>query len=625
VATLGQAYAEIHADTRPFAKELNKQIKDHLRKFDAMAGKEGITIGTSLGKGISKGLDSETDRSLLNWRQRFVSWAKNVGHDGGNEFAKAFHRMATGNFILFRVIGRLGERLGAMFTTIRRVAGETVKFAGSLLKANKAMLELGFEGIKSLLGFSNDLSRSLASAQSAGASLAGAIASLAASASSGAVGLLAMAAAAVLLTGVLAALAAIIIVAAAPFAQLLNFALLLPAALSVILGIIAPLVIALHGLGDALELVFEKDPKKFAEGFAKLSPVMRQLTTVLRTFVPLFKSIQQVVQENFLGPIIQQLGPLLKRIGPSLRNGLSAAAAAMGIFVADVLRLMQEPAFVRFIDELFPAIARMIETLSPPLTRLLSALTTATLAALPTVELLIGKLATFLDDFSKWIEDTVADGRFQQFLDDAIASATSIWNLIQALILLFAELFTQTDEGGRSFLEKITQAVNEFTKWLKSPDGKRALQDAVLLALVFAEAFKIALATIRVIVSVLASAIRKAAILLELLGVISGKQASIAPRNNGLQTATQYQGGGVVPHDQIAMVHKGEPILDPANSADKNRGILADAGMLDLLSTGTTVIVNVGNQQFEEYIDYRVAQANRGNAKSMAYGTRGGR
>lgn len=625
MATLGQAYAEIHADTRPFAKELNKQIKDHLRKFDAMAGKEGITIGTSLGKGISKGLDSETDRSLLNWRQRFVSWAKNVGHDGGNEFAKAFHRMATGNFILFRVIGRLGERLGAMFTTIRRVAGETVKFAGSLLKANKAMLELGFEGIKSLLGFSNDLSRSLASAQSAGASLAGAIASLAASASSGAVGLLAMAAAAVLLTGVLAALAAIIIVAAAPFAQLLNFALLLPAALSVILGIIAPLVIALHGLGDALELVFEKDPKKFAEGFAKLSPVMRQLTTVLRTFVPLFKSIQQVVQENFLGPIIQQLGPLLKRIGPSLRNGLSAAAAAMGIFVADVLRLMQEPAFVRFIDELFPAIARMIETLSPPLTRLLSALTTATLAALPTVELLIGKLATFLDDFSKWIEDTVADGRFQQFLDDAIASATSIWNLIQALILLFAELFTQTDEGGRSFLEKITQAVNEFTKWLKSPDGKRALQDAVLLALVFAEAFKIALATIRVIVSVLASAIRKAAILLELLGVISGKQASIAPRNNGLQTATQYQGGGVVPHDQIAMVHKGEPILDPANSADKNRGILADAGMLDLLSTGTTVIVNVGNQQFEEYIDYRVAQANRGNAKSMAYGTRGGR
>jgi hypothetical protein len=624
MATLGSAYAEIHADTRPFAKELNKQIKEHLRKFDAAAGKEGITIGATLGKGIGKGLDDQTDRSLLSWRQRFVDWAKNVGHDGGNEFAKAFHRMATGNFILFRVIGRLGERIGALFTTVRRVATETVKFAGSLLKANKAMLELGFEGIKSLLGFTNDFSRSLASAQSAGASLAGAIASLAASASSGAVGLAAMAAAAVLLTSVLAALAAILIVAAAPFSQLLNFALLIPAALSVLLGVIAPLVIALHGLGDALELVFEQDPEKLAKGLAKLSPVMRQLTTTLRTFVPLFRSIQQVVQENFLGPIIATIGPLLKRIGPILSNGLSAAAAAMGIFVADVLRLLQTPIFTRFINELFPSIARMIETLSPALIQLLMALATATLAALPTVELLIGKLSTFLTDFAKWIEETVADGRFQQFLDDAIASAGAIWDLIKALIGLFAALFAETDEGGRKFLDRITEAVNEFTKWLRSPDGKQALRDAVVLALAFAAAFSAALKIIRVIVSVLSDAIRKAYKLLELVGIIGGKQASIRARQGGLQIAPQYQGGGVVPHDQIAMVHKGEPILDPANSADRNRGILADAGMLDLLSQPSVTNVYVGNEKLTEYIDFRVQQYNRGNAKSMSYGPRGG-
>ena len=623
MATLGEAFIEVHADTRPFAKELKREVDAALKKVDATVGTEGAKIGSTLGKKLRKGFEQETDNIGLTLGARLRNAFRRIGADSADEFQRSFRRLATSNFILFRVIGNISERLGTLFKTVSRISGEVFSFAKTLLFANGAMIQLGIEGIKSLLGFSNDFSRSLASAQQAGTNLAGSIASLAASAASGAVGLAAMAAAAIVLVGVMAALVAILIVAAAPFATLLNFALLIPAALSVLLAIVAPLVIALHNLGDALKLVFEQDPKKFADGFKKLSPIMQQLTMLLRGFVPLFKDIQKVVQENFLGPIIVTLGPLLRRIGPILRNGLSAAAAAMGIFVADVLRLLQTPAFTKFINELFPAVARIIETMSPALLHLLSALATATTAALPTVELLVGKLAGFIDKFATWIEETVADGRFQKFLDDAVKSAQSIWDLIKALILLFSELFTQTDEGGRSFLEKITEAVNEFTKWLRSPDGKRALEDAVVLALVFAEAFKVALATIRIIVGVLATAIRSARDLLELLGIISGKQGSIAARNNGLQTANQYSGGGVVGYDQIAMVHKGEPILDPANSADKNRGILADAGMLDLLSKSNVTNVYVGGEKLYEFIDYRIQTANASSATSISYGARG--
>ena len=610
MATLGEAFIEVHADTRPFARELRREVDAALRRVDATVGTEGARIGSTLGRRLRRGFEQETDNIGLTLGARLRNAFRKIGADSADEFQKSFRRLATSNFILFRVIGNISERLGTLFKTVSRISGEVFSFAKTLLFANGAMIQLGIEGIKSLLGFSNDFSKSLASAQQAGTNLAGSIASLAASAASGAVGLAAMAAAAIVLVGVMAALVAILIVAAAPFATLLNFALLIPAALSVLLAIVAPLVIALHNLGDALKLVFEQDPKKFADGFKKLSPIMQQLTMLLRGFVPLFKDIQKVVQENFLGPIIVTLGPLLRRIGPILRNGLSAAAAAMGIFVADVLRLLQTPAFTKFINELFPAVARIIETMSPALLHLLSALATATTAALPTVELLVGKLAGFIDKFATWIEETVADGRFQKFLDDAVKSAQSIWDLIKALILLFSELFTQTDEGGRSFLEKITEAVNEFTKWLRSPDGKRALEEAVVLALVFT-------------VGVLAAAIRSARDLLELLGIISGKQGSIAARNNGLQTANQYSGGGVVGYDQIAMVHKGEPILDPANSADKNRGILADAGMLDLLSKSNVTNVYVGGEKLYEFIDYRIQTANASSATSISYGARG--
>lgn len=622
MATLGEAYVEIHADTKPFAKELNKQVKEILRKLDVVVGTEGAKVGATLGTKIGEGMDKETDRSLLSWRRRFVLWARDTSKKGLDEFEGAFRRMARGNFILFRVIGGLGERLISISKTFIKVTKASYEFGRTLLQANKAMISLGFEGIKSLLGFANDFSRSLASAQQAGANLVGALTSLAASAATGAAGLAAMAAAMVLLISAMAALAAILIVAAAPFAMLLGFALAAPAAFGVILAVIAPLVIALQDLGDALELVFESDPKKLADGLKKLTPTMQGLVMGLRTVAPLLKAIQATVQKAFLGPIMMALVPAIRSVAPLLQRGLGLAAKAMGVFVANALTLVDHPAFRRFIDELFPAVARMIETMGPPIIRLMVALANAATAALPTVEMLIGKLGGFIDSFATWIEDAITDGRFQQFLDDAIASAQSIWDLTKALIMLFAEMFTQTDEGGRKFLEKITQAINKFTTWLKSPEGKKALAEAVVLALAFAEAFAIALKTIRIVVTQLSRAVAIAIALLRLLGIIEAKKPGAGVASGAQAGVNQFSGGGVVGYDQLAVVHRGEPILDPANSPDRNRGILAEAGMLDLLNQPSVTNVYIGNQQLDAYIDYRIQQNNRATASALRSGSR---
>lgn len=623
MTTLGEAYVEVHADTKPFAKELDKQIRSILKKMDVTVGTEGVKIGATLGKGVADGMDKETDRSLLSWQRRFVLWARETGRKGFDEFEGSFRRMAKGNFILFRVLGNLGERMLSISRTFLKVTKSAYDFGKSLLQANRAMISLGFEGIKSLLGFANDFSRSLASAQQAGANLVGAITSLAASAATGAAGLAAMAAAMVLLISAMAALAAILIVAAAPFAALLGFALALPAALSVMFAIIAPLTIALRDLGDALDLVFESDPKKLADGLKKLTPTMQSLVMGLRTVAPLLKAIQTTVQKAFFGPVMMSLIPAIRSVAPLLQRGLSLAARAMGMFVANALTLVDHPAFRRFIDELFPTVARMIDTMGPPIIRLMVALANAATAALPTVELLIGKLGGFIDSFATWIEDAIADGRFQQFLDDAIASAQSIWNLVKALIALFAEMFMQTDEGGRKFLDKITQAINKFTTWLKSPDGKQALAEAVVLALAFAAAFSLALKVIRIVVTELSRAVGIAVTLLRLLGIIEAKKNPGAGVAGGAQAGVnQFSGGGVVGYDQLAMVHKGEPILDPANSPDKNRGILAEAGMLDLLTQPSVTNVYIGNRQLDAYVDYRIQQNNRVTASSLRSGSR---
>jgi hypothetical protein len=622
VTTLGEAFIEVHADTRPFARELKRQVDLILKKLHTQVGANGTAIGRTLGRRIGAGLNQQTNTVVTGFRNRVTAGFRNAGTSAAGAFAASFQRLSTSNFILFRVIGNLFQGLGRLVGRIWAVARVVGNVGKAFLKWGQASIGLVIDGLRSLVGLSSDVSKQIGAVNAAAVNLISSLGTLASTAATGAVGILAMLAAVVALSAAMAALAAIVIVAVAPFATLLNFALLIPGALAVVLGIVAPLVIALHGLDDVLKLVFEKDPKKFAEGFAKLSPVMRQLTTSLRTLVPLFTKIQNTVQRNFLRPILTILAPTLRAIGPALTRGLGEAALALGVFVAQAINLLNTPAFTRFISELFPAVAGIVETMGPPTLRLLTALAAMATASLPTIGQLITRLGGFIESFAAWVEGAISDGRFQKFLNDAIASAQSIWNLVTALIALFAEMFTQTDAGGRSFLDKITEAVNKFTAWLRSPDGKRALQDAVVLALAFATAFGIALAIVRTIVSTLSNAIRKAYVILELIGVINRTPVTKTGTSLAHTDLGGYSGGGVVPYDQIAMVHKGEPILDPANSADKNRGILADAGMLDLLSQPNVTNVYVGNEKLVEFVDYRVSTANSSNAKSIIYGSR---
>ena len=62
MTTLGEAFIEVHADTRPFARELGAQIKAILKSVDAKVSPEAVGLGESIAKGVAEGVDRDSDK-----------------------------------------------------------------------------------------------------------------------------------------------------------------------------------------------------------------------------------------------------------------------------------------------------------------------------------------------------------------------------------------------------------------------------------------------------------------------------------------------------------------------------------------------------------------------------------
>lgn len=615
MTTLGEAFIEVHADTRPFDKELAAKIKSAVAAMGDEGKKESIKAGSKIGKGIQDGLDKEEPKV----RNRFVRlgmFFKRQADKWGNAFQDTFTKMAKGNFILTRVFGQMALAAGGATRRVVRLGAATARATGDLAEFAAISGTLVVKGLGRLIGIATDVAGTLTTLQASGTKVAASLGALFTELVSLGAPFVAVAAAAFLLTGAFVVLAGVLVVIIAPFATLLNLLLTLPTLFTLLVAAIIPLVVGLNGLGDALALVFEKDPKKFAEGLKKLSPVMREVTNTLRPFRKQFEFFRNAIQTSLFEPILQVLGPALRALLPILTGNLAMVASALGKIIASVLQLVSSRAALNGIATIMGEFATFLANNAGVVTTIIDALGRAAVAALPIVLQLLDKFNGFLVKFADWITGAISDGRFEGWLQTALDDLKSIWGLIEAIIKLFAEMFTQTDEGGRKFLDKITDAINKITVWMQSPEGKKGMQDMVDLAILFAEAFELVLKWVKL---VLESFIGIKRIIEWILDHPIGRVLA----GPGAFVADHFSGGGVVPQDEMAFVHKGEPILDPANSVTKNQAILQEAGMLDVLGGSTVVNVFIGAEQLNTRIDQRIGRNNQINAHALLAGPRG--
>lgn len=402
-----------------------------------------------------------------------------------------------------------------------------------------------------------------------------------------------------------------------------------PAAFAIATAAIIPLVLAFGGFGEALTAIGQGDLEKTNEALKKLSPSARSVAREFQKLQPFFKTLQQNVQEAFFSRLTGSLTALQKALGPTVSGGLQNVAFALGGFVDQLLRFAAKPETARILSGVFETTARIISQAGPSIVRFLEAIGGAIEAALPSVEGFFTKLGGGLDSFSKFIDEKVADGSFQEFLDSAFLTLEKIGVILLEVLGLFKDMFATTDESGQTFLDDVAEAVRKLREFFQAPEGKEFIENMIILAEDFGDILifvtGIAAGLIRTFAGAI-SIIKGVADALDALFAKTNKFGNIGSAVSRAARAAlpKFANGGITSGPSIAGEAGPEAVI-PLNNPVRAAQVAEQAGLAGLIggAANTVLYVTIDGQQLQGRIDRTVRAGNAGLARQLSNGPRG--
>ena len=377
--------------------------------------------------------------------------------------------------------------------------------------------------------------------------------------------------------------------------SLLGTAGAVPGILAGVLAVIAPLIIAFQGFGDAVAAVASGDLDKIDESLKKLTPSARAVVREIQKAMPFFSQLRKDVQETFFSRFQGGLTRIVAALGPTASAGLQNAAFALGGVFDMLAKFASSPQVVAFVSNLFQAITEGISAGGPTLITFLSALVAVANASLPVLSEFFTRLGGGLTTFSTFLQNAASSGKLAAFLDSGLATLESIGNLLLEVIGLFADMFATTDESGRKFLDDVALAVKQLREFFGSPEGKEFLENMITLAEDFGDILIFVVGIFADLVGQFAAAIELADDLgdaLERLFKKKGIVGDIARILGGPIAIPFMAEGGITDGPSIAGEAGREAVL-PLDDPVRARQIASDPLVANILGAGEMTVIAV--------------------------------
>jgi hypothetical protein len=424
----GEAFIDVHANTDPYERELDSKIRQSSKDAEKLLDVIGEDWGEHLADGVSgelgrhgkdygKAIEDATDRTTVRIKSKFTVDRHGRLHDAAGRFARAFEEEVEHEF----------ERLTAPGGPFNRIG----------------------EGVADAVG--------------AGFNISGRSPLIS------------------LLIPVFGAIAAVIGAAVQALGALVALLYTLPALLTAIGLQVGVLFIAFKGLGDRIKAAFEaKNAKELEKALFGLEEPAKRFVRSLLPLRDFWRDLQMVVRNNFFGALANPITEMLAALrGPALR-GFAALATSMGTFFQSLADFFASPAFVKFINDVFPATTRWIERFGPALIGFLEALIAVAGAAMPFLErfgLLLANNLTFLADTLKRV---TKDQSLSDWLDRMSETLTAVMDLLGTVIAFTATFLDELDKaGGKELITELAEALGRITFFLSTPVGQKAMEGLV--------------------------------------------------------------------------------------------------------------------------------------------------
>lgn len=443
MASIGEAYIDVHANTLPFDKELDRDLNDAVKKSEISLEKTGTKFGETISKFTSKEL-------------------KRRGREFGNAIEEGTKRVV----IRVRSTVRFDRLRDSIRRFFRRDVGD-----GITEEIGQALDRAGRKG-----GPLSKFGETIADAVGAGFNVSGRSPLIA------------------ILLPALAALLGVILAALQAVNALVAVLFIIPGLLASIGVQVGVLVIAFQGIGTAIQGAFAaKNAKELRLALKDLTPSARSFVRSLLPLRQLFKDIQRTVQERFFNRLGGVITDIRKALGPSLAKGFGDVAAAFGGFFRSFGELLASPGFVKFFNTLIPATVRWVEKFGDSLFAkrgFVTALIDMATVLMPFMEKFGDIVLRNLDRLSGMIFQLGTNPGTQQWLDNMASTLQLVFDLLFKVGEFLFVFLAQLDKaGGQEIFKVLMEALNQLIFVLASPVGQKAMEGLVNFGIIGIKVF----------------------------------------------------------------------------------------------------------------------------------------
>ena len=209
----------------------------------------------------------------------------------------------------------------------------------------------------------------------------------------------------------------------------------------------------------------------YAEALANLSPNARQFVEDTRSLGTAWKDLRLQVQDNLFADLGTSLTNFANFALPTLKTGLSGIAteinSGLKTALADLSSESTKLDWTKILENTRLAIQPVMDGLS----NLWGSLTN--IAAIGS-EFLPGfgdSFSNVMQEFRDWTESPDGQNKIRDFMQKSIDALKEIKDLFLAIGNVVGGLFSSSEENGKSMIQSMTDGLNKFADWMKTPEG----------------------------------------------------------------------------------------------------------------------------------------------------------
>ena len=441
MASIGDAWIDVHANTSPFDRELDRDLTTAATKSEKSLDRAGKDFGDKVvnsmskrigerGREFGKSIERATKSVVINVKSK-INYDKNSIK---NFFRRLFHRKDFGDTI--------SQEVGAAFDDMGRRGGVFSK-----------------------------LTQGIADAVGAGFNVSGRSPLIA-----------------ILIPAILA-LVGVVLAAVQAVNALVAVLFIVPGLLASIGLQVGVVMIAFQGMGEAIKGAFAaKNAKELKSALKDLTPSARDFVKELLPLRSLFRDIGRTVQEKFFAKLTGVITAIRKSLGPSLIKGFGTLASAAGQFFEDFGLLLASPGFKNFFNKIIPATARWLDKFGMSLfgrRGFVTALIAMATALMPFMMQFGDIILRNLDHLAGLIFQLASSPTTQKWLDDMAVTLQLVFDLLFKVgEFLFVFMKQLNDAGGTALFDALQEALDQLIFFFGSPAGAKAMEAMINLGII---------------------------------------------------------------------------------------------------------------------------------------------